>query len=62
VSTSPVSHHPSVAGYIAEFVAATIFTMGAFEALFGKLTRELGAAGGGAVSAAWIVLYSPGSR
>jgi|AntAceMinimDraft_1070359.scaffolds.fasta_scaffold377079_1 hypothetical protein len=31
-----------VAGYFAGFISATILTMGAFAAVFGKLTRELG--------------------
>ena len=35
-----------VAGYFLGFIVATILTMGAFAAVFGKITKEMGDAGG----------------
>jgi hypothetical protein len=47
-----------VAGYFSGFVAATILTMGAFAAVFGKLTRELGEAGGAGLERALMMTSS----
>ena len=47
-------------GYFFGFIVATILTMGAFAALFGKLTKELGDAGG-AVLERRLMLMSNGT-
>lgn len=47
-----------VAGYFVGFVVATIFTMGAFAALFGKLTKELGDAGGAGLERGLMMMSS----
>ena len=45
-------------GYFFGFIVATVFTMGAFAALFGKVTKELGDAGGAVLERRLIILSS----